>query len=137
MSTLTEREILEKTRECLAGALGIEPQEIQPESSLVKDLGAESIDFIDIIFRLEKAFDIKIPSGELFPANLLNENGLVQEGRLTPEGLKVLRARMPYLDLDDFAKDPQLSRLAEQFKVRMILNYVRERLSKGVQTSSS
>ena len=133
----TETEIFQKVQECLSGALGIESDEIQPDSSLVRDLGAESIDFIDIIFRLEKAFDIKIPSGELFPANLLNENGFIQEGRLTPEGLKVLRTKMPYLDLGEFEKDPQVSKLAEQFKVKMILNYVRERLAKGVQTSSS
>ena len=133
----TETEIFQKVQECLSGALGIESDEIHSDSSLVRDLGAESIDFIDIIFRLEKAFDLKIPSGELFPASLLNENGLVQEGRLTPEGLKVLRIKMPYLDLGEFKKDPQVSKLAEQFKVKMITHYVRERLAKGVQTSSS
>jgi len=134
---MNEREIYSKIQECLAGALGIEAGEIRPESSLVRDLGAESIDFIDILFRLEKAFDIKIPSGELFPANLLNENGMVQEGRLTPGGLKALEARMPYLDLAEFAKDPQVSKLAEQFKVQMILNYIRERVAKGIQSPSA
>lgn len=134
---MNEHEVFKKVQECLAGALGIDAEEIQPESSLVRDLGAESIDFIDILFRLEKAFDIKIPSGELFPANLLNENGLVQEGRLTAEGLKVLRTKMPYLDLSDFEKDPQVSKLAEQFKVQMILDYLRERVSKGIQSSSA
>ena len=125
--------IFKKTQECLAGALGIETDEIEPQSSLVRDLGAESIDFIDIIFRLERSFDIKIPSGELFPANLLNEERFVQGGRVTPEGLKVLREKIPYLDLSEFEKDPQVSKLAEHFKVQMILDYVRERLSKGVQ----
>lgn len=132
---MNDKEILNKIRECVAGALGIEPEEVRPDSSLVRDLGAESIDFIDIIFRLEKAFDIKIPSGELFPANLLKEEGLVQDGRLTARGLEVLRERMPYLDLGDFEKDPQVSKLADQFKVQMILNYIRERVSKGLQTS--
>lgn len=134
---MNECEILEKVQECLAGALGIDAEEIGPESSLVRDLGAESIDFIDILFRLEKSFDIKIPSGELFPANLLNENGLVQEGRLTPNGLKVLSNKMPYLDLSEFEKDPQVSRLAEQFKVQMILDYLKERVLKGIQSSSA
>jgi len=129
------RDILEKVQECVAGALGIDPLEVRPEASLVRDLGAESIDFIDIIFRLEKAFDIKIPSGELFPANLLREEGLIQDGRLTAEGLKVLRDKMPYLDLGEFEKDPQVSKLADQFKVQMILNYVRDRISKGIRTS--
>ena len=131
---MNDAETLKKVRECVAVALGIEPEEVQAESSLVRDLGAESIDFIDIIFRLEKAFDIKIPSGELFPANLLREEGLVQEGRLTQEGLEVLREKMPYFDLSEFEKDPQVSHLAGHFKVQMILNYVRDRVSKNIQT---
>lgn len=122
--------IFEKVRECLGGALGIELDEIRPESSLVRDLGAESIDFIDIIFRLEKAFDIKIPSGELFPANLLNEERFVQGGRVTPEGLKVLREKIPFIDLKEFETDPQISKLGEHFKVQMILDYLRDRVSK-------
>ncbi len=134
---MNEREMFQKIQECLAGALGIEPSEIRPESSLVRDLGAESIDFIDILFRLEKSFDLKIPSGELFPSNLLNENGVVQEGRFTAEGLRVLREKMPYLDLAEFEGDPQVSKLAEQFKVQMILNYVRDRLAKGIQAGPS
>lgn len=132
---MDEQQILDKVRECLAGALGLEPEEIRPGSSLVQDLGAESIDFIDIIFRLEKAFDIKIPSGELFPANLLNEGGLVREGSVTPAGLKVLREKIPYLDLSEFEKDPKVSHLAGQFKVQMILNYIREKVAKDIQTS--
>ncbi|MBI4115010.1 MAG: acyl carrier protein [Candidatus Omnitrophica bacterium] len=132
---MDEKQIFEKIQECLSGALGVEPDEIQPDNSLIKDLGAESIDFIDIIFRIEKAFDIKIPSGELFPANLLNEEGLVQGGRVTPEGLKVLREKIPYLDLTHFEKNPQVSNLAGHFTVQMILDYVRDRLSKNIEKS--
>jgi len=127
---MDENQIFKKVQECLSGALGIEASEIRAESSLVRDLGAESIDFIDIIFRLEKAFDIKIPSGELFPANLLNEERLIQAGRVTPEGLEVLRERIPYLDLSEFEKDPQVASLAHHFTVQMILDYVRDRVSK-------
>jgi acyl carrier protein len=132
---MNDQIILEKTKECLAGALGIEAEDIRSESSLVKDLGAESIDFIDILFRLEKAFDIKIPSGELFPANLLNEERFVQAGRVTPEGLKALREKIPYMDLSEFEKDPQVAKLAEHFKVRMILDYVKDRVSRGAPKS--
>ena len=132
---MDEPQIFEKVQECLAGALGVEPEEIRPDSSLVRDLGAESIDFIDILFRLEKAFEIKIPSGELFPANLLNEEGWVREGRVTPEGLKVLREKIPSLDLSEFEKDPRVSNLAEQFKVQMILDYIREKVTKNIQAS--
>ena len=132
---MDKNQIFEKVQECLAGALGIEPEEIRPESSLVRDLGAESIDFIDILFRLEKAFDIKIPSGELFPANLFNEERMVQAGRVTQEGLKALREKMPFLDLSEFEKDPQVSNLANHFTVEMILDYVGEKASRDVQAS--
>ncbi len=132
---MNDQEILTKVQECVSGALGIEPEEVKPEASLVRDLGAESIDFIDIIFRLEKTFDLKIPSGELFPANLLKEEGLVREGVLTSEGLKVLREKMPYFDLTEFEKDPKVSTLAGHFKVQMVLNYVRDRVSKNIQAT--
>lgn len=129
-----EEEIYSKIRETLAGALGVDPQDIRPESSLTRDLGAESIDFIDIIFRLEKTFNIKIPSGDLFPGNILNDEHLVREGIVTPEGLKELKAKVPYLDLEAFSCDPKISKLAEHFTVKMIIDYIQDRLSKDVKT---
>ena len=125
-----EEETFKKIQETLAGALGVDAEEVQPEASLTRDLGAESIDFIDIIFRLEKAFDIKIPSGELFPGHLLNDERYVREGCVTPEGLEELKLKVPYLAVDDFAKDPQVSKLAEYFTVRMVACYVEDRLAK-------
>jgi acyl carrier protein len=132
---MEKNQVFERVQECLAGALGIEPGEIRPESSLVRDLGAESIDFIDIIFRLEKTFEIKIPSGELFPTNLFNDPQVVQAGRVTPEGLKLLRERLPFVNLKEFEKDPQVAKLADTFTVQMVLGYVQDRVSKGIQTS--
>ena len=53
---MTDQEIFEKVRECLVDALGVEEDEVKPAASLVGDLGAESIDFLDIIFRFEIFF---------------------------------------------------------------------------------
>lgn len=125
--------IFAKVQETLAGALGVDPKEVTPQASLTRDLGAESIDFIDIIFRLEKVFDIKIPSGELFPGNLLNDDRWVRDGLVTAEGLAELKNRVPYMDIDAFAKEPKVSRLAEYFTVDMVVRYVQDRLSKGSQ----
>ena len=125
-----ENELFTKVQQTLAGALGVDESDITPEASLKRDLGAESIDFIDIIFRLEKAFDIKIPSGDLFPSHLLNDERFVKEGMVTPEGLQELRTKLPYLELGEFSKDPQITKLAEQFTVKMILRYLQDRLSK-------
>lgn len=122
--------ILKKVQETLAGALGLEPSEIRPEASLVKDLGAESIDFIDIIFRLEKTFDIKIPSGDLFPSHILTDDRYIQEGRITEEGLEALRAKLPFLDIESFRSNPLVARLGDYFTVQMVLDYIRDRLAK-------
>lgn len=126
---MVEREeIIEKVTESLVDALGVEEEEVTLDASLTEDLGAESIDFLDIVFRLEKTFDIKIPRGDLFPENLLSSPEYVKDGRLTEEGLAVLREKMPYADLTQFEKNPLVSELGRLFTVGMIVNYVSERL---------
>ncbi len=102
----TKDEIFEKIRNALVEALGVDEDEVTPEATLVGDLGAESIDFLDIVFRLEKAFDIKIPRGELFPEDVLTNAEYIQDGKVTDAGLAELRRRMPFANLDDFAKNP-------------------------------
>ena len=76
---MTEEEVFEKVRDVLVDALGVDDDEVTPEAKLEADLGAESIDYLDITFQLEKAFDIKIPRGELFPENILNNPEFVQD----------------------------------------------------------
>ena len=63
-------EIFEKVKVTLVDALGLDEDEVNATSRLKADLGAESIDFLDIVFRLEKNFGIKIPRNELFPESL-------------------------------------------------------------------
>ena len=128
---IMEKELFTKVRQTLAGALGVEESDITPEASLKRDLGAESIDFIDIVFRLEKTFDLKIPAGDLFPSHLLNDERFVKEGVVTAEGLTELRTKLPYLELDEFTKDPQITKLADCFTVKMLLRYLSDRLGKG------
>jgi acyl carrier protein len=126
---MTDAEIFEKVKETLVEALGVDEDEIKPEASLMGDLGAESIDFLDIIFRLEKGFGIKIPRGEMFPDNLNNPE-LVANGKITPAGMKMLKERMPHVDFTQFEKDPDLSKIADLFKVQTIVNYVGTKVGK-------
>jgi len=121
---MTESEVFEKVRETLVEALGVDDDEVKPEATLTGDLGAESIDFLDIVFRLEKAFDIKIPRGELFPDNILNNPEFVKDGRLTDVGLKQLKERMPHADFGQFEQDPDVNKMGELFRVQTIVNYV-------------
>ena len=102
----TKDEVYEKIQNALMEALGVDEEEVTPEATLVRDLGAESIDFLDIVFRLEKTFDIKIPRGELFPEDVLTNSKYVEDGRVTEVGLKELRERMPFANLDEFEKNP-------------------------------
>jgi len=122
-------EIFTKVTDSLVDALGVEEDEVTLAASLTEDLGAESIDFLDIVFRLEKAFGIKIPRGDLFPENLLSSPEYVKDGKLTEEGLGVLREKMPYADLSQFEANPLVSGLGQLFTVGMVVNYVSERLN--------
>src|SRR5258707_3211586 len=102
----TADEIFTKVRETLVDALGVDEDEVTPEATLIGDLGAESIDFLDIVFRLEKSFDIKISRGELFPEDVLTNPEYVQNGKVGAAGIAELRKRMPFLNLDKFASNP-------------------------------
>ncbi|HID23723.1 MAG TPA: acyl carrier protein [Planctomycetaceae bacterium] len=124
----TNDEIFEKVREVLVDALGVDDDEVTPEATLVGDLGAESIDFLDIVFRLEKAFDIKIPRGELFPENLTADSNYVQDGVVTEAGIAELRKQMPHADIVKFAEDPRVENIQELFTVQMIVNFVASKL---------
>ncbi|HAU36963.1 MAG TPA: acyl carrier protein [Phycisphaerales bacterium] len=126
---MSETDVFEKVKETLVDALGVDEDEVTPEATLTGDLGAESIDFLDIVFRLEKAFSIKIPRGELFPDNILNNPDFVQNGRLTESGLKQLKERMPHADFSEFEKDPDVNKMAELFKVQTIVNYVKTKVA--------
>ena len=125
----TREEVYEKVAESLADALGVEEDEVSAESRLTTDLGAESIDFLDIVFRLEKMFDIKIPRGELFPENILTSSEFVKDGKMTTVGLAQLREKMPHANLEEFEKDPQVGKIADLFTVDMIVNYVTTKVS--------
>jgi acyl carrier protein len=124
-------EIFEKVQETLVDALGVDDDEVTEEATLVDDLGAESIDFLDIVFRLEKNFGIKIPRGELFPENLAADASFVDDGKVTAEGLATMREKMPHADIDSFADDPKVENIQSLFTVNMITNFVENKLNAG------
>ena len=121
---MTEQEIFEKVKETLVEALGVDEDEVEMDKTLTGDLGAESIDFLDIVFRLERAFDIKIPPGDLFPDNVLNNPEFVADGKLTQAGLERLKESLPHVDFSELEADPDVNKLPELFKVGTIVNYI-------------
>lgn len=124
-------EIFEKVQETLVDALGVDDDEVTEEATLVDDLGAESIDFLDIVFRLEKNFGIKIPRGELFPENLAADASFVDDGKVTAEGIATLKEKMPHADINSFANDPKVENIQSLFTVNMITNFVENKLNAG------
>ncbi len=123
-----KEEIIKSVRTIISQALKVDEPKVSLESSLIKDLGAESIDFLDIVFRLEKAFKIKIPKGELFPEKVLTDARFVKNGHVTPAGIEELKTKMSNVNWDDFSKNPQVSSLGNLFTVGMIVNYLSDKL---------
>ena len=123
-------EIIQQVQEVLVDALGVDDDEVTAQATLMGDLGAESIDFLDIVFRLEKTFGIKIPREELFPAEgLMTNPEFVSNGKLTEIGLAEIKSKMPHTDFSVFADDPDINKLGDLFTVNSIVNYVETKLN--------
>jgi acyl carrier protein len=124
----TNDEIYQKVQATLVDALGVDEDDVKPDATLQGDLGAESIDFLDIVFRLERNFGIKIPRGELFPENIVSDPGMIDDGKLTTKGLDELKTRMPYADISSFASNPEVDKIGDLYTVDMLVHYVASKL---------
>jgi len=125
----TRDEIYTKVSATLVEALNVDEDDVTPEATLQGDLGAESIDFLDIVFRLEREFGIKIPRGELFPESIFQgDPEFVQNGKVTDRGLAELKARMPFADLSEFEKNPEVGHISDLFTVELITRYIEGKL---------
>jgi acyl carrier protein len=134
---LSRDEIYEKVRGVLLEALVVDDDEITPTARLIQDLGMESIDMLDIVFRLEKAFTddptkpFKIPRNELFPedlGSLKSDPNMVQSEKITAAGMVELKKRMPYADFTEFEKDPEVDKATMLLTVDAVVNYVEAKL---------
>ncbi len=125
---MTQDEVFAKVREVLEDALGVDEDEVAPSAKLVGDLGAESIDFLDIVFRLEKAFGIQINQAELFLDNVLNDPRYVQDGAVTDAGMAELKQRLPHADLSEFDTTRNVEDFSNVFTVDAIVKFVQSKL---------
>src|SRR4051812_38832117 len=134
----SQDEIYQKVSATLVEALNVDEEEIQPTSTLQGDLGAESIDFLDIVFRLEREFDIKILRGELFPESVFQgDPEFVRDGRVTEPGMGELRSRMPYADLSAFDQDRRLTSVADLFTVGLVMRFVESKLGQRAEAPNA
>lgn len=117
-------EVFSKVQEALVDALGVDDDEVTEEATMVGDLGAESIDFLDIVFKLEKAFEITIPRDELFPDDILTNAEYIEGGKVTDAGLAKLKERMPFADLTKFEQNPLVQDFGNLLTVKDLCKYV-------------
>ena len=133
-TAMTHEQIFEKVTSVLQESLGVDDDEVTMTASLTGDLEAESIDFLDIVFRLEKTFStddkpFKIEQGELFPENLIENPDWVDGGRFTDAGMTMLMERMPHVDFTGFDDDRDVNKVAEMITVKSIVEFVNRKLS--------
>jgi acyl carrier protein len=126
---MSKDEVYSKVKEVLVSTLAVDDDEVKPDARLATDLNAESIDFLDITFQLEKAFGIKIPKGELFPENLFTDPEYVQNGKMTPKGVAELKTRMPFADLSTFEADPDINKFRDIFTVDTLVQFVMSKVN--------
>jgi acyl carrier protein len=117
-------EVFKKVQTALVDALGVDEEEVTPDATMVGDLGAESIDFLDIVFRLEKAFNIEIPRSELFPEDILTNEDYIKDGMVTEKGVAELKQRMPFADLSKFEANPAVQEFANLLTVNDLCRYI-------------
>jgi len=121
-------EIFDKIQEILVDALAVDDDEVTNEATLIGDLGAESIDILDITFKLEQEFGFKIAQGELFPEGITQDPDYVQDGKVTSKGLELLKERVPHFNLSDLESDPSVENVAKIFTVDALVTFCDQKL---------
>ncbi len=96
----TDAAILQTIKEIVAKVVLMEPDEIDDEASLVDDIGMESIDFLDVAFRLEETFGISLPRQGFTQrfVDKLGPDALSVDGKISSQGVKLLRLGFPEVD---------------------------------------
>ncbi len=128
---MNDHEIYEHVRSIIMDALAVEADEITPEARLTDDLGAESIDYLDIFFQIEKKLGIRIEVNERVVNTVLNDERFVHDGRITDDGIEELRRQLPSIDLAPLEECRDVRRFTSIFTVEGIAGMVRARLAKN------
>lgn len=128
MAIPSRADIFAKVQQSLVDALSVDPEDVTENATLTGDLQAESIDILDIVFRLEKAFSIKIQQEELAPRDVLSNPEYVENRKLNAKGLAALKERIPGADFSRFQTDPDIDKVMNIFTVGTIVDFVETKL---------
>ena len=131
MAKLPREEIFGKVKHALVDALSVDEEDVTEQATLTGDLQAESIDILDIVFRLEKVFGIKISQEELTPRDVLSNPEYVSNRKLNAAGLAALKQRVKHADWSKFEQDPDIDKILDVFTVGTIVNFIEDKLAKS------
>ncbi len=123
---VADEQIWSKVRLAFADALGLEEDEVELHHRIIEELEAESLDFLDIAYKLEVSFDIKIPRGGIENAakDGIEDGGYEVNGVLTETALTRLAEAMPEIPSDKFSAGLRVSEVPELFIVATFYNLV-------------
>lgn len=127
---MTEQDIYDKLLGCIAQAIGIDAATIAPDASLIDDLGADSLDLLDLVFRLEQAFHIRISRGDIEKRakETLPGEDFEQDGLLTPGAKAAIRRELPEVSPERFDAIARPSEIPRLFTARTFLRLVKQRM---------
>ena len=119
--------VFEGVRDCLVEALGVAQESVLPESRIIVELGADSLDLLDITFRLERRFKIKISPRDIEKRArvTLGDVPLETDGIYTPEALVELRKALPEIPQEELMEGLSIADLPRRFRVATMMNMVR------------
>lgn len=129
---------LDRIRKCLAEVLAIEPETIAAQSRLVDDLGADSLDLVELMYLMEQEFNLRLSKKDMslsaqlgIPEEQIHENEM-----LTPKALGLLRQRFPHA-VDQLVEGTTRNQLASLLTVDEIVKVIEERLHEKHHTKNN
>jgi acyl carrier protein len=131
--------IYPKVREIVADVLAIDEPEIRPSASLIDEYGAESIDFLDLVYRLEREFKVKIPRGQIEEdvRNAMQGSEFEDKGRLTDEGLVQLKEYLSEVPEDRFTPKMPVNQIPTLFTTETFCKVVLRARERSEQAAAS
>ncbi len=132
---MADDEILSTVRRAVVEALGIAEAEVRPGASLLDDLGAESIDLLDVLFRIERKLGIKIKAADLaayIQGGIPDEEFGTEDGMVAPTGLAHLKKVMPQINPDELAGRLDARKVINLFTVQNLADMVSQRAAARV-----
>jgi acyl carrier protein len=124
-------EISKAVKDAVVGALGIDEDEVTPEATLLGELGAESIDLLDILFRIERKVGVKIQASDLaayVQGGIPDEEFSDQNEIISAKGLAQLKKVMPQIDTEALTGKLQAQKVLTLFTVQNLADMVDQRV---------